>query len=196
VALVNATVTIWGSQGGFRVMLASEEEAGLVLGEFGRAEPPSGPLTDPVTEKAVAELNWTVSDSATVAPTALLIVALLVVLAVARRPTKSKALIEALGRTYCRLSFGPTIAALLESRASRGRSLPESSFRVKVRDRLSPAWKFPPAPVPPVTPVMLKRTPEFSAGFFNGCRWASSTRSEASGPSMPWQPSVQPESSF
>jgi hypothetical protein len=94
VALEKATVIVWATAAEVSAIPVSVEELGFVLGEAGKAELPRDPVTEPVTVKAAAELNWTVSVSATVAPIALLIVALLVVVAAARRPAKSKALID------------------------------------------------------------------------------------------------------
>jgi hypothetical protein len=89
VAELKTTAMVCGTAAEASSSVPSDELLGFVLGEAASAAPPSAPLAEPVTVKAVAELNWTVSVSETVASTALLIEPLFDVLGDCRRPEAS-----------------------------------------------------------------------------------------------------------
>src|SRR5258706_6676770 len=159
---------------------------GRVLVAAGSVPEPSEPETEPVTEKAVLELNCKVRISVTaVAPRkTLLIEPLPPEEDACRRPVKSKGLtaipfVDGRGITSWRLVLGPKKKALPESIEARPMSAPASSLSVNSTAGTSPTRKFPPRPVPPVTSVITVFTPVSMAGFSSGCLCAFSTESDA-----------------
>src|SRR5262245_5618083 len=73
VAELNATEIVCATALAVSWSVPSDEPLGFVLGDVASAELPSAPLVVPLTSNAVADVNWTISVSLTVAPTTLLI---------------------------------------------------------------------------------------------------------------------------